>query len=291
MRYTDRHRLAQCTNIGNYQPTEIGGRVSSLMKSVIIYTYYNSPSSNYNLSFFIKKELKYSDYIDYIIVINGFNYDESIVFPVLNNLTIIKRENIGFDFGGHTAALEYIKNNNKKYDFYFFMNSGVIGPIIPFYCNNEHWTKIFIQKINKNVKLVSTTIVCLPQHDAGRYGPKVEGFFFMTDNLGLNLLMNEKTIFCNHSDKWSAIVNGEYGLSNCIFKNGYSIDCMLRKYQNIDWTDTTNYNLNNNIHPSRKNSFFNTSINPYEVIFHKWFWHGEETVNFEIIDEYVKNHT
>lgn len=262
-----------------------------MKKSLIVYTYYNSPSSNYNLSFFAKKELTYKENIDYIIVINGKEYDSSIIFPRIDNLTIIKRENIGYDFGGHNCALEYIKEKNKTYDYYFFMNSGVIGPIIPHYMSSEHWSEIFIRKINYSVKLVGTTIVCLPHTDLGGYGPKVEGFFFMVDQIGLDLLINQKTIFCNHDSKVSAIVNGEYGLSKCILNNGYSIDCMLRKYQGKDWKNTDNYNLNNNIHPSRKNSFYNNSINPYEVIFHKWFWHNNPTVNFDIIEQYVNNNT
>lgn len=257
------------------------------MKSVIIYTYFSSPSSDYNLNFFVRKELSYKDNIDYIIVINGYYYNENIIFPNLENLTILKRENIGFDFGGHNHALEYIENTSKNYDYYFFMNSGVIGPIIPHYFTENHWSNIFIKKINQLVKLVGTTIVCLPHTDHGGYGPKVEGFFFMVDNIGLKLLKNQQNIFCNHNDKYSAIINGEYGISNCIFRNGYSIDCMLPKYQNIDWTNSANYNLNNNIHPSRKNSFYGHSINPYDVIFHKWFWHGTDNVNFEIINQYV----
>ena len=256
------------------------------MKSLIVYTYFSSPSSDYNLDFFVKKELSYKDNIDYIIVINGYNYSDNIKFPELNNLTIIKRENIGYDFGGHNAALESIK---KSYDFYFFMNSGVIGPIIPHYFTSIHWTNIFIKKINDSVKLVGTTIVCLPEHDSGGYGPKIEGFFFMTDKIGLELLKNQKNIFCNHQGKYSVIVNGEYGLSNCILKNGYSIDCMLPKYQNINWTNKVNYNMNNNIHPARKNSFYGYSINPYDVIFHKWYWHNEDIVNFKIIKQYVDN--
>jgi hypothetical protein len=257
------------------------------MSSVIIYTYFSSKSSDYNLNFFVKKELSYKDNIDYIVVINGYNYDKTIQFPNLPNLTILTRENIGFDFGGHNYALEYIETQSKKYDYYFFMNSGVIGPIIPHYFTETHWTNIFIKKINERVKLVGTTIVCLPPNDAGGYGPKVEGFFFMVDNIGLNLLKNQKNIFCNHVDKYSAIVHGEYGLSTCILNNGFSIDCMLPKYQHIDWTNKNNYNLNNNIHPSRKNSFYGYSINPYDVIFHKWYWHKEDTVNFEIIKQYV----
>ena len=254
------------------------------MKSVVIYTYYKSKSSDYNLSFFVKKELSYKENIDYIIVING--YECSIEFPTLENLKIIKRDNIGFDFGGHNAALEML---NKQYDYYFFMNSGVIGPIVPHYLE-EHWTNIFIKKINNKVKLVGTTIVCLSHTDAGGYGPKVEGFFFMTDQIGLDLLKNQKNIFYNHPDKYSAIINGEYGLSKCILNNGYTIDCMLEKYKNIDWRNSQNYNLNYNVHPSRKNSFYGNSINPYEVIFHKWFWYGYYTVNFDIIQQYVNNY-
>ena len=256
------------------------------MNSVIIYTYFSSSSSDYNLDFFVKRELSYNDNIDYIIVINGYKYNENIKFPNVDNLTILKRENIGYDFGGHNYALEYIEKSCKKYDYYFFINSGVIGPILPHYFT-IHWTNIFINKINDCVKLVGTTIVCLPHHDAGGYGPKIEGFFFMVDQIGLDLLKNQKTIFCNHTNKYSAIVNGEYGLSNCIFNNGYSIDCMLHKYQNINWKDTKNYNLNNNLHPSRKNTFYGNSINPYEVIFHKWYWHGHDTVNFDIIEQHI----
>jgi hypothetical protein len=257
------------------------------MKSVIIYTYFSSPSSDYNLDFFIKKEVSYKDNIDYIIVINGYEYAKTIQFPSIQNLTVLKRENIGFDFGGHTYALEYLKENSKVYDYYFFMNSGVIGPILPHYYKEIHWSSIFINKINDRVKLVGTTIVCLPHVDVGGYGPKVEGFFFMTDSIGLNLLINEKTIFYNHPDKRSAILDGEYSLTKCILKHGYSIDCMLPRYQNIDWRNEANYNLNENLHPSRKNTYYGYSINPYDVIFHKWFWHERDTVNFDIIKQYV----
>jgi len=257
------------------------------MKSVIIYTYFMSPSSDYNLSFFVKKELTYKCNIDYIIVINGHIYNKDITFPILDNLKIIQRINIGFDFGCHNAALKYLSSKNKTYDYYFFMNSGVIGPILPDNFIETHWSNLFIKKINDHVKLVGTTIVCLPHNDAGGYGPKIEGFFFMLDNIGLSLLIKQQNIFCDHPNKYSAIVNGEYGLSNCILKNGYTIDCMLPKYQNIDWCDINNYTLNNNLHPSRKNSFYGESINPYDVIFHKWFWHGNDNVNFDIVEQYV----
>ena len=260
-------------------------------RCVIIYTYYKSKSSDYNLEFYIKQELikNNNPNCDYIVVINGHSCH--LQFPSLENLTILKRDNIGYDFGGHAHALEYISNLNKSYDYYFFMNSGVIGPIIKDYSilHNPHWTHNFTNKITDNVKLVGTTIACLSKKDLGGYGPKVEGFFFMTDNIGLQLFKKEGTIFCNHADKISAIINGEYGLSKCLFKHGYTISCILSRYQNINWLDRKNWNMNNNRHPSRKSSFFGKSIDPFEVIFHKWYWNRNPLVNFNIIDKYVKS--
>ena len=113
----------------------------------------------------------------------------------------------------------------------------------------------------------------------------------MVDQIALDILKLNGTIFYNHPTKVSAIINGEYGISNCILNNGYSIDCMLRKYQGIDWRDRANYKLNNNKSPSRSMTFYNNSINPYEVIFHKWFWYGQNTVNYNIIVQHVNNNT
>jgi hypothetical protein len=174
------------------------------------------------------------------------------------------------------------------------MNSGVIGPIIPHYFT-EHWSNVFIRKINSKVKLVGTSIVCLPGKNARLcgQGPHVEGFFFMTDQIGLDLLKNTNAVFSYHLSKYSAIVHGEYGTSECIRSNGYSVDCMLRQYQGIDWEDNKNWHMNSSFHPSKKNRCFGHDLIPYEVIFHKWYWNPLEngvfggTVNFDIIKDYV----
>uniref|UniRef100_A0A6C0LBB2 Glycosyltransferase n=1 Tax=viral metagenome TaxID=1070528 RepID=A0A6C0LBB2_9ZZZZ len=258
------------------------------MKSVISYVYFKSPQADYNLKYFITSELTYKENIDYIFVINGFDCGD-IIFP--DFVTVLRRENVGFDFGGHKHALEYITNNNKSYDYFFFMNSGVFGPILPHYYTYEHWSNIFIRKINEKVKLVGTTIACLPHTDLGGYGPKVEGFFFMTDNIGLDLLKNVGSIFYDHPDFVSDIINGEYGLSNCILKNGYSIDCMIRKYQGIDWQNPQNWEMNDKKHPTRKNSFYGESLNPYELIFHKWLWKDSDLVQFDIVRQIEQNNT
>jgi hypothetical protein len=35
-------------------------------------------------------------------------------------------------------------------------------------------------------------------------------------------------------------------------KNGYTIDCMLKRYSGVNWNNKRNWNINNNKHPTRK---------------------------------------
>lgn len=86
-------------------------------------------------------------------------------------------------------------------------------------------------------------------------------------------------MFDNHTTKFDAIVKGEYGLSNCIIENGYSIDCILNT-KNIDWLDPKNHIIVN------PDVFMTTPMNPYDVIFHKWYCPVNNAImNFDICRE------
>ena len=41
---------------------------------------------------------------------------------------------------------------------------------------NWQWTDAFVHRLNTDVPIVSSSLVCLPAVDAGGYGPKVLGF-------------------------------------------------------------------------------------------------------------------
>jgi hypothetical protein len=261
-----------------------------MSRTLICYCYFETDTAKYNLDFFLFHEVKYRPNIDYILVING--YTCSLFIPSLPNLTVLKRENKGFDFGGYNHALQHIDQLGLKYDYYIFLNSGVFGPVLPPYSGymlmNFHWSTVFISKINEKIKLVGPSIVCLPEKDLGGYGPKVEGYFFATDQLGLDIIRLNSNVFFDHATFTDDIINGEYALTNVIMQHGYSIDCMLRLYNCVDWTDRSNWNLNKNKHPTRRNAFYGYSIDPYEVIFHKYRWKDSKDVNFDIIDQYNK---
>jgi GR25 family glycosyltransferase involved in LPS biosynthesis/SAM-dependent methyltransferase/tetratricopeptide (TPR) repeat protein len=256
-------------------------------RSLVVYVYSATDPSDYNLKFFSKAAISYSENIDYIIVVNGHLC--RVELPQLANLTVIYRDNVGFDFAGHKAALDSL--NGKKYDYYFFLNSSVLGP---FYHEEPkvHWTELFTRRITDKVKLVGTCIFCIPSSHPVYSGPLVEGFFYLTDEVGLNLLLNRPSIYLNYELKADSVHNGEFAITRCILENGYSIDCMLEKFQGVDWLDKSNWSFNSCEPPSRRGKYFGGSIDPFEVIFHKWYWHNpnDSMVSFDIVDNYVKNY-
>lgn len=249
------------------------------MKTLISYVYFETPESLYNLEFFIHSALKTDG--DVYLVING----EKCSLELPSNLKVIKRPNIGFDTGGHKSVLDIV--NVSDYDYFIFLNSSVIGPFLPTYYTKD-WTCVFTDLITDKVKLVGTSISWLSHNDKGGYGPKVEGFAWCTDRIGLQLLMNKKTIFYDHKTKDDAIINGEYAITKCILEANYNIDCLLYKYQGLNWLEEIKKKSFSPNFPSRKGSYDEISIHPFEVVFHKWCWSNEPTnlVSWEFVDKY-----
>ena len=274
------------------------------MDTVILYSYYETSQSIFNADFYSKFGIEKSSKIFYVIIINGNQC--RIQFPNFKNLVILIRDNIGFDLGAYSGALNWLKNMNMVFKYYIFMNSTVIGPFLPTYypktlhqfakqigvsiphgAESIHWSQIFTSKINEKVKLVGTTIACLSSIDAGGYGPKISGYCFATDEIGLNLLINNGTIFKNHETKFDLIM-AKYKITKVIMNASFNIDCLLYKYENIDWKDEQNWKIYENTFPDRLDSNEGISVHPFEVVFHKWNWqhHQNKPVFFDYCKKY-----
>jgi len=262
-----------------------------MYKTVVSYAYFETDNAMYNFDFFINTGIV-SDVL-FIIIING--YQCSVEIPELDNVIIIRRENIGFDTGAHGAAIEYLFDYHKTlelpFDYYIFMNCSAIGPFLPSYFSGS-WTNVFTSKITDKVKLVGTSIVSIEYGRKKKVnylaGPNVEGFCFCLDRIGFNIIYQTKTVFVNHRNKNDAIQMGEFGLSKPLLNQGYSIDCLLYRYHNVDWTNENEcISFNNNYKfASRCGNYDGIYIHPFEVVFHKWYWINETQVNFEYVDKY-----
>ena len=266
------------------------------MEVIISYAYYETKQSMYNFDFFCQVGIVDDPKLLYIIVING--YTCSVEIPNFKNIIVIKRDNIGFDFGAHGVSITHLLDQyetieNIPCNNFMFINCSVIGPFLPsYYPTNIHWTNIFTSRLSESIKLVGTSLVNIQFVKNKLFnnfaGPNIEGFCFCLDKVGLLLVYNKGTVFVNHQNKQLCIHDGEFGLSNVITDNGYNIDCLLYKYENVDWTDKQNWIIYNNDHkfPSRKDKYDGISIHPFEVVFHKWYWFNDDIVNYDYVKKY-----
>src|ERR1044071_5758014 len=202
------------------------------IQTLVSYAYHETARSAFNLNFFSQVGIITDPTILFIIVINGEKC--CVELPKQSNQSnciVLYRQNIGYDFGAHGAAIRHLKSiygENLPFENYIFMNCGVIGPFLPLYYPKElSWTNIFTSKLNDKVKLVSTIMTTFEYGFLHGSGPHIEGFCFCLDKIGLNIVEENGTIFCDHKCKTTAIINGEWGISNAILEKGYQIDSLL----------------------------------------------------------------
>lgn len=226
---------------------------------------------NDNLLFFSR-----NGYIDdpkytFIFIFNNPTLDLEFV-PKKKNIMVLRRDNVGFDFGGWTYVL-FQKNpdNSQKfiyeeYDYFIFLNSTIIGPFFPLYYKQkeyDNWIEIFIKGLNDEIKLVGTSVAFF------RNRPFISSSFLVTDQIGLRIGINKGIFDLNkiNLSKRDIVLSKEMGLSNAIIDAGYNIKCMLKYYENIDFRKyKPKYATICHLNPHH---YYEININPYEIIFIK----------------------
>lgn len=227
---------------------------------LVTYVYYESDLSILNLTYFIKNGVFENDEVHYNFIINS---DSLVVdIPKYKNVTIIKGDNRGYDFGAYSKSISEV--NIGDYDYFIFLNDTVRGPFLPRYCNSD-WYNKFISLITDRVKLVGSTIN--KTHLVG-ISKHVQSMAFATDRIGIQLLLganifnqylNERVYL--ERGKMDFILQFEVGMSGVIMNNGYQIDSFCQVENNR--VDIPYGDIHYNDH------YFGSTINPIEVMFIK----------------------
>ena len=255
-----------------------------MSKTLVIYSYYQKNDEYVkNLEFFIKNAI-YDD-IDYIFCING--KECSISIPSQPNIKLLPRDNKDYDFGAYSDALETV--NIDLYDYFFFINTSVRGPFLPEDIrSNTRWTAPFIKLLTDDVKLVGTSINIFNITDPAELNKKpislltetgynppfahVQSQVFLLGKEGLQFLISKKFFEQPpESDFDTFIILREVMLSQLILKNNWNINCILKKYQGVDYRNITE-DINTtsvNGDPYYIGAYFGENIKPYDVIFIK----------------------
>jgi len=255
------------------------------MKTLILYVFHEF---NKRVQYFIENGIFKSENYTFLIIING---DVSAIINLPEYVKILKRDNIGFDFGGWSDGL---LNDNlyKNYDNFIFINSSCIGPFTPSYYSGN-WCDIFINNITDDVKLFGTTINNSNYNIENTTNPSnkshVQSWAFCMDKIALELLIGKgifsKKYEMTHID---AINNREVPMSREIIKNGWNIGSLMVYYNNVDFRfkdkQPSEYNIKFLNDVVYNNRYFNSNLHPYEVIFIK----DNRNINKEWLDVYLK---
>jgi hypothetical protein len=220
---------------------------------------------NKRVQHFIDHAIFYDENVDFIMISN--TKENNFNTPTYVNK--IHRDNIGYDFGGWSDAI-LTDNLYKKYDYFLFANSSVIGPFVPSYYKGR-WTDIYINGLKDNVKLFGSTINTISD-------PKVyshlQSYIFCMDKITLQYLI-DCNIFSttNYAASFhDAIWDKEVGMSRKIIENGWNIGSLLTIYDTVDFTfknkKPEEYNitfLNDVMYSDHRNVLWND----YELVFIK----------------------
>jgi hypothetical protein len=199
------------------------------MKTLVLYVFHEY---NKRVNYFINNALFRDEQVDFIFICNN----KEINFVVPEYVKVIKRDNIGYDFGGWSDAL-LTNDLYKSYDNFIFANSSIIGPFVkPDY--KGKWTDLYLDRLTNKIKLFGSTInTCtkplLLSH--------VQSYIFAMDLNTLDFLIDKKIFTMNEYCKTieDAINKKEILMSRYIIENEWNIGCFHKYYDNVDFTFNT----------------------------------------------------
>lgn len=229
------------------------------MRTLVLYAFH---IYNDRVHRFINSCIFEHENIDFCIICNN----KETNFDCPNYVKVIKRDNIGFDFGAWSHGL--LENNYYlKYDTFICVNSSVIGPYLPPNFQGN-WTDIYVNGLKK-YKLFGSTINTIEKPHTHAH---VQSYIFSFDKKTLEFLI-EKNIFSLTDVAKTmneAIWLKEVKMSQIITNNGWNIGSLLKIYENVDFTKKSldEYNipiLNDLMYTRYRNNYWNE----YELIFIK----------------------
>eukprot|EP00891_Asterochloris_glomerata_P004976 jgi/Astpho2/4976/fgenesh1_pg.00070_%23_29_t len=230
----------------------MGQSQNSNPDTLVIYVFSgNDPEYMENLSYFLWEGIQEADGCEYIIVLQqGSDLHQLESRPPLpTNARYMEHPNSCFDIGTVGWVLNHEDVVVSQYQYFVWLNSSVRGPFLPAYLRGKmHWTAAFTSRITDSVKLVGSTINCGRAYEMAPT-PHVQTYVVATDQVGLKVLRDKGTVFKCHDDMAQLVMQSELGASRAILDAGYNLDCLLIRYQGLDWRDSRAAACNANVNP------------------------------------------
>jgi lipopolysaccharide biosynthesis protein len=211
------------------------------MKTLVAYVFHEY---NSRVQMFYHNCIFKDDNVDFLVICNN----KKIHLPEIDYVKVIKRDNIGYDFGGWSEGI-LTDDLYKKYDSFIFVNSSVIGPYLPSYYKGK-WTDVYLQGLTDTVKLFGSTINVPQPHILNMLYKKefteedrlkyihLQSYIFSMNRETLEFLI-EKELFSTTNyvtEFYDAVTEKEIKMSRLIIENGWNIGSLQDGYKNVDFT-------------------------------------------------------
>jgi hypothetical protein len=266
-----------------------------------------------NLQYFIETAVRDTDPADYYFILqqsNNQNLDEGQLPKLPDNAHYIHHENKCFDYGtagwffsefttgnpyeNQTLPTHTKKKDLRKYKYFIFLNSSIRGPYFPPYYlalvslyesrlgKKYYWYSAFTERITETVKLVGPLISC-------ERSVHIQGHMVVTDFIGLSVALKHGDghgVFDCHQHFEEAINFGEIGFTTRILAAGYMIDCLMTRYQKINFNAPVNRGCNSGLNPQVHVD--GVSLDPYEMVFIKFNYKRNDGVAADRAQVYAK---
>ena len=197
-----------------------------MTKTAVLYVFHEI---NDRVQHFVRSCTFESPDVDFYIIANSLN----IKFELPSHIKTMNRANVGYDFGGWSECL-FTDNMYKNYDNFIFANSSIIGPFLKPGFNGK-WTDVYINGLKDNVKLFGSTINTI---DNPFEKAHVQSYIFSMDREALEYLIRcDVFSITNYAESYAdAITKKEILMSRKIIDNGWNIGCLMKYYENVDFT-------------------------------------------------------
>ena len=207
-----------------------------MVKLLVLYVFHQY---NDRVRHFLRNSIFYDKNVDFIIICNdkSLNIDDEIFHY---NVSVLYRDNIGFDFGGWSDGL-LTDDLYKNYTHFIFINSSVYGPYLhPDY--KGRWTDKYLENLKGDIKLFGCTINanmwCSRKNQDLRLSvAHVQSYVFTMDMNTLCYLI-EHGIFSNttySTELGGSVWQKEIKMSRLILEKGWNFGSMLKMYDGVDF--------------------------------------------------------
>ncbi len=236
-------------------------------KTLVLYTFN---ALYYRVEYFIKHAVFHAPDVDFWFIISD-GKDSQQRYGIPEYVRVIHRDNRGFDFGAWSDALLSEPGAYAGYDRFIFVNSSVIGPILPSYYKGR-WTDIYLDGLRDGVRLFGSSINF---GNNPRDYAHVQSYIFAMDLETLEYLIGTgifttSTYFTVHTD---AIQKQEIKMSRDVLAKGWNIGSLLNCFRGVDFrfrdTEPSDYKHMDLQHEVIRMARYVKYWNEYELVFIK----------------------